>query len=217
MAEAAALALSSGVALAVTRQCKTGVPCYGTKERDLMKGSAGNDSMYGKGSGDTLKGFGGSDILRGQGRSDRLFGGSGGDFLYPGPGNDASEGGGDAMDRYLFEAVDNKWGRDTITDTADSDNDPSTGNTVQFYDLSTQLTIALVSDPLSPEVKNASGKSTVNWSNNAIDRVYSESKGDDTIYGNSAANGLITRGGDDDVHAGAGNDYIDVRDNADGD
>lgn len=88
---------------------------------------------------------------------------------------------------------------------------------MQFYDLNTKLTIDLVSDPLSPEVRNASGKSTVNWDGNAVDRVYSEGRGDDTIYGNAAANGITTHGGVDQVFAGAGSDSINVADGAGGD
>jgi hypothetical protein len=219
----AALVLSSGVALAVTKQCKTfdsvtgsGV-CYGTKERDKLLGTDGINYMYGKGAGDILKGFGGDDYLIGQGGSDKLFGASGLDRLYPGPGNDALDAG-DGNDSYYFEA--NKWGKDRITDTDVSDNLTSTGNWVNFDDsLTTNLTINLNSDsgPL-PEVKNAGGTSTVNWDGNAIMNAEAYSSGDDTIYGNGAANHLTAgNGGSDIIYAAEGDDFIEVNDGTGGD
>ena len=211
----AALLLASGVALAVTRQCKTGVNCFGTKERDKLLGTDGINYMYGKGAGDTLKGFGEDDYLTGQGGSDKLLGASGLDRLYPGPGNDLLEAG-DGNDSYYFEA--NKWGKDRITDTDVSDNSTSTGNWVSFDEgLTTNLTIKLVSDALSPEVRNASGTSTVNWGGNAIMNAEVYSSGDDTIYGNGAANHLTGVGGNDAIYAAEGDDFIEVNDGAGGD
>jgi hypothetical protein len=64
-AMAAALVLSSGVALAVTKHCKSEVPCRGTNERDRLLGTDGRNQMFGKGRGDTLKGFGASAALNG--------------------------------------------------------------------------------------------------------------------------------------------------------
>lgn len=204
---AAALVLSSSVALAVTKHCKTDLNCNGTKERDKLLGTDGSNFMYGKGSGDTLKGFGGSDILYGLGGSDKLFGGASNDLLYPGPGNDTSDGG-EGEDYYIIEA--RNWGKDTI-------NDPDTTNHLEFKDLGTDLTINLVSDPNRDEVSNAGGTKTVNtinWPNNVISYIRNDNNGTDTIEGNPAAN-VIFNGfgkGRDWVYAGGGNDYIDVRD-----
>jgi Ca2+-binding RTX toxin-like protein len=211
-----ALVLLSGVALAVTRQCKTGIECYGTRESDTLKGTDGIDYMYGKGAGDTLKGFGGDDYLTGQGGSDKLFGASGLDRLYPGPGNDVLDAG-DGNDSYYFEA--NKWGKDRITDTDVSDNLTSTGNWVSFDDgLTANLTITLNSDSGSlPEVRDASGTSTVNWGGNVIMNAEAYGSGDDTIYGNGAANHLTGAGGTDTINAAEGDDFIEVNDGAGGD
>ena len=210
----AVLVLASGVALAATRQCKTIDPntgagiCYGTKEKDKLLGTDGHNIMYGKGKGDTLQGFGGADILYGQGGSDNLFGGPANDLLYPGPGNDTSDGG-EGDDTYIVEA--NNWGKDII-------NASDTTDRVEFNDIGTDLTINLVSNPDLDEVKNADGKSTINWSNNVINRVRSDNNGDDTIHGNPAANIIFNRygKGSDTISAGGGSDYIDVQD-GDGD
>ncbi len=226
----AALVLSSGVALAAinTINCKANKPCYGTKARDLMKGSAGSDWMMGKGRADTLKGFGNSaddeELLYGQGGNDKLYGGHGWDILSGGPGNDALVGddsGTISHDDYEFEA--NNWGDDTITDNASWD------NTVHFRSgITTNLTINLNSLDLAPEVRNADGTSTVNWSGNVINDVNNQGTGDDTITGNDAGNriqsigfdpqtGIYNSGGADTILAGGGSDVINVDDGFSGD
>lgn len=211
----AALVLSSGVALAVTRQCKTDVPCYGTKERDKLLGTAGSNFMYGKAANDTLKGFDSWDGLYGQKGNDRLFGGAGGDDLDGGPGRDALLGEEDD-DFYRYGA--NNWGKDTITDTTLSDTDYNTGNTIGYDSaVTTNLTIKLVSDPLSPEAKNADGTSTVNWSGNVIDEVFNSSPGNDQVTGNGVANNIISRNGFDTVYGLGGDDQITVNDGSGGD
>ncbi len=159
----AALVLASGVALAVTRQCKTIDPvtgagtCFGTKERDKLLGTEGHNIMYAKGSGDTLEGFGGSDILYGQKGKDKVIGGFGNDLLYPGPGNDTSDGS-VGTDHYIIEA--DNWGKDTISisDTAAAD----ARDHLEFEDIGTQLTINLAANPNQDEVTNAAGTSTIN-------------------------------------------------------
>jgi Ca2+-binding RTX toxin-like protein len=210
----AAMVLSSTMTLALDKQCKTydsitdsGI-CYGTEERDTLLGTQGPNVMFARRGDDTLKGFGDTDGLHGDEGSDKLFGGAGGDSLLPGPGNDMSAGGAGG-DVYSFEI--NNWGKDTIRDL-------DTGNTVHF-DVGTDLTIRLVSDPARPEVKNEVGTSTVNWDDNVINHVTNQGSGDDRISGNAAANNIdsFAGGGDDDVLARSGNDSINVADGADGD
>lgn len=192
-----ALSVSSGIALAATIHCKTGRICNGTNQRDLMKGTNGFNEMHGKGRADILKGFGFDDNLYGEGGNDRLNGGEG-------------------SDGYQFTP--DNWGKDTITDTPISDTITGTGNRVYFVGVTTSLTINLVSDsgPL-PEVKNADATSTVNWSGNVIDEVANVSTGDDTINGNPAANGILSKNGTDTIFAGGGSDLIEVNDSAGGD
>ena len=227
VAMGAALVLSSGVALAInTIQCKASqLQCAGTKARDLMKGSAGSDFMYGKARGDTLKGFGndhsGDEYLFGQGGNDKLYGGLGWDILDGGPGNDLLDGSAGQPTYYDFKA--NNWGNDTITDELPGPGFLS-GNTVYFSGaVNTNLTINLNSVDQAPEVKNAEGTSTVNWSENVVDKVQNAGTGDDQITGNDADNyiqsvgfdfdtGAIS-GGADNVFAGEGNDTIYVDDN----
>jgi Ca2+-binding RTX toxin-like protein len=212
----AALVLSSGIALAVTRQCKTIDPntgagtCFGTKERDKLLGTDGHNIMFGKGSGDTLEGFGGGDILYGQGGGDKVIGGFGNDLLYPGPGNDLSDGS-LGEDHYIIEA--DKWGKDTISisDTAAAD----LPDHLEFQDVGTQLTINLASNPNQDEVTNAAGTSTINWPDNDITILRSDNSGDDTVNGTPAADVIFLgfgEGGIDIVSAGGGNDFVDVRD-----
>jgi hypothetical protein len=193
-----ALTVSSGIALAATVHCKTGRICSGTNQRDLMKGTNGFNEMHGKGRADTLKSFGAADNLYGEGGNDRLNGGEGGDG---------------------YQFTSDNWGKDTITDTPISDTNTFTGNMVAFtLGVTTSLTINLVSDsgPL-PEVKNADATSTVNWSGNVIDNVSNASTGNDTINGNPAANGILSKNGSDNIFAGGGSDLIEVNDNAGGD
>ena len=46
-----ALVVSSGVALAVTKSCVTGVDCFGTRKADTLNGTEGTDYMHGTGAG----------------------------------------------------------------------------------------------------------------------------------------------------------------------
>ncbi len=213
---AAALVLAGGVALAITKQCQTEIECIGTPEGDELLGTSGSDWMFGRGGGDVLKGFGEWDGLQGEAGNDELLGGAGGDDLYGGPGTDALKGQGDG-DAYRFET--GNWGRDTITDASASDNDHRTGNGIFFERaVGANLRITLVSSPERPEVTDAAGANTANWSNNVIDNVYNDkASGDDTIDGNPAANFIRSEGGKDDVYAGGGNDHIDVSDGDGGD
>lgn len=83
------------------------------------------------------------------------------------------------------DGEDNHWGKDRIVDVAMPDNDPFTGNELDFGQLeagTTRLTIRLSSGP-GPEVRNASGTSTVNWDGDVIDIVWG-GEGNDLITGN---------------------------------
>lgn len=206
----AALVLSSGLALAVTRQCETDIECFGTRRSDTLLGTDGHNGMYGKGAGDTLKGFDGGDGLHGQGGSDKLFGGASGDDLTGGPGNDVLAGGED-RDRYIFEA--NGWGDDTIFDAANPLGVATTNTNVLFQcTVSADLIVDLNSGK-GPEIKNSAGTSTVNWSGNVIYNPWVCSSGDDRIVGNAGPNWIISKTGADRVKGGAGDDEIWVDDN----
>lgn len=83
----------------------------------------------------------------------------------------------------------------------------------------TPVTIDLASKPGSPEVRNAAGTSTANWSGNIIDNVVAWNSANDTIIGNDAANHIFSdtpvhasRYDQDTVSAGGGDDLVDVSD-----
>ena len=204
-----ALIVFSEVALAATLTCQAEVACFGTKQPDTLNGSEGVAYMFGKGRGDTLNGFGGNDNLYGEGGPDKLFGGPGVDELTGGPGIDALSGGEDA-DVYHFK---DGWGKDTITDSATSQNKVMFGSPLGGTQgsVTEDLIIKLLPGE-GPEVKNASGTNTINWAeNNAVQYVYSGS-GDDQITGNAAANSIHARYGADTISAGGGNDDVHVAD-----
>lgn len=224
VAMGAALALSSGLALAVTKQCKAGVDCHGTKEDDRLLGTASPDNMFGERGDDRLYGKEESDELYGGKGKDKLFGGPNNpvgfaDQLDGGPGNDALAGGEGDNDIYYYFA--NSWGKDTITDTAVSDTNPDTGNKINLQpSVTTHVTINLISDSgPAPEMKNADGTSTVNWSGNVIDRVESYATGAITIDGNSVANNIRSQNGPpvSTISSGGGSDIVAVVDFAPGD
>ncbi len=207
-----ALVVFSGVALAATISCEALLDCYGTKQADTMNGSDDADHMYGKGRGDTLNGLGGSDMLYGQGGADKLFGGPNFDLMVGGPGNDTLSGGEDSADRYYFYTA---WGKDAITDDVNDTNQLSflEGPDSDEDGVSDEDLIIKLASADGPEVKNASGTSTVNWEGNAIAWVYPSGSGDDQITGNSYANVIdADTGGADNISTGFGDDRIDVAD-----
>ena len=247
-----AMLVASGVAWALSITCpnRDGNLCIGTDRQDTMTGRDSRaDDMRGKGAADVMRGRGGSDeMLGGTGRdtasgqdgpdtlsggpgADTLGGGKGNDYLAGGDGPDALNGG-SGDDTYNFGNDD--WGDDTITDTSNARIDPNTGtpigNFAQFgfpNPLTTGLTVNLNSSTGSPEVSNGTLTGTVNWSDNAIDGVYVESRSTDTtitihntINGNAMANQLVGKGGEktiSTINAGGGNDWISVQDFAGGD
>jgi Ca2+-binding RTX toxin-like protein len=77
---AIALLLVSGVAWAVTKDCRAGADfCVGTNERDTLNGSEERDKIYGKAANDKLFGNGGNDNLLGGEDNDTIRGGAGED------------------------------------------------------------------------------------------------------------------------------------------
>jgi Ca2+-binding RTX toxin-like protein len=209
---AAALLLSSGVALAATITCQAGVQCFGTKKADTLVGTGGPDRMFGRGGADTLKGFGSGDILNGQRGRDTLSGGSETDYLIGGVGNDALKGGAGA-ELYFFGPG---WGKDSVIDTTAS------GTEIRFFSdesHGTPVTADVIVDLRSgagPEAEDKSGTNTINWDGNVVDTVIGGT-GDDHIMGNASANLITGSRGDDTIFGGRGNDEIRVLDDSSGD
>jgi Ca2+-binding RTX toxin-like protein len=213
----ATLVVASGVALAATINCPNNGTCYGNTSSDILIGTDGYNIMYAKAGDDQLYGLGGFDTLYGEGGADLLHGDAAVDRLFGGPGNDTSVGGGD-LDYYHFEA--NNWGKDTITDP-DTTTDPNTHGVVVFSsDITANLTIDLcadcrvdvIHDVTLPEVTEAPGTSTVDWSGNVINEVSNESYGDDYVFGNEGANILRSYHGWDHVYGSGGDDSVYVVD-----
>lgn len=211
----AAVLLSSGAALAVTKQCSDkggyGKRCFGTDGADKLRGTAQRDIIYGRGGNDTIVAFGGTDGLYGEEGNDTLRAGAKGDYLVGGPGDDALDGG-DAGDSYNFP--DEGWGQDRIIDTVESGSDERGDNRVSFgpkHSGGVVVNLASDSGP-APEVESKGDGSTVDWDGDVVDMV-SDSSGDDTINGNGAPNRIFTQqGGTDTVSGGDGDDYISVAD-----
>jgi Ca2+-binding RTX toxin-like protein len=184
-------------------------------------GGSGDDELYGDRGYVEVYGGGGDDQINAGGGVDTSEGGAGDDSINAGDGNETSKGG-DGNDTYSFSVAD--WGRDTVKDTAIPDEDPGTGNAVAIGDCFcvpaiplTPVTIDLASKPGSPEVKNAAGTSTANWSGNIIDNVIAWNSANDTIIGNDAANHIFSdtpvhasRHDQDTVSAGGGDDVDDI-------
>jgi Ca2+-binding RTX toxin-like protein len=174
-----------------------------------MLGTDEKNTMFAKGRGDILKGFDASDFLNGDRGNDELYGRPAKDTLNGGPDNDVLEAG---QGHDWYDIRENEWGNDHITDTALPDNDYLTGNTIAPYPwLTTNLTINLNSGS-GPEVGNAAGTSTIDWSGNVIDNVFNDGGGNDEITGNDVANYILSREGADMVDAGPGDDRIYVSD-----
>lgn len=189
----AALALSSGIALAATIRCKSNQTCVGTREADLLKGTDGKNVMRGRGGKDTLRGRGDTDRLEGGADNDTLAGGGGGDI-------------------YWFAG--NAWGRDTIVDDIGtgsanslyfSSPDPSSSD---FPPVTDDLTITLSPDSTKPEVVTGSGTSSVNWSEALLFTTVLGGEDDDTITGDDASNSIAGGRGADTIDGGESRDNL---------
>src|SRR5918998_4290436 len=110
---AIALLLVSGVAWAVTKDCRAGADfCVGTNERDTLNGSEERDKIYGKAATDKLFGNGGNDNLLGGEDNDTIRGGAGLDTVQgQTQGNDEvyGQGGDDELDDYSYHKVNSQF------------------------------------------------------------------------------------------------------------
>lgn len=145
-----------------------------------------------------------------------MFGDGGNDELWGGDGTTNDDGaddklsGGGGSDSYRFG---DGWGHDTIIDERIPDNNPNTGNEVNFTSTSNSpLTVNLISLEATPEVSE--GTNTINWDGNIIDNVYNPHTSSDTITGNNRANEIISIASfdNDTVSSAGGDDFINVQD-----
>ena len=214
----AMLALTAGVALAVTKQCNDEYDyvCRGTQGADTLLGTNDSDDIRGLGGDDKLEGRGEPDALLGGGGGDSLLGGYGSDYLSGDAGNDALFGG-IGGDLYVFTGG---WDRDTIVDGAQAENDPNQVSVNQS--VTSGVAVNLVPSASRSEIRTLDGGNTVNWTYKTIVRdVRLEGRGDDLVSGNNAGNFIDGEGsgastGADKVYASGGSDLVSVAD-GDGD
>jgi len=90
-AVAAALVLTSGIALAAVISCPGGL-CFGTPEPDTISGSGVNDEIHALAGNDFVDGFAGNDEVLGDQDSDELRAAENSDVSDGGPGNDLIDG-----------------------------------------------------------------------------------------------------------------------------
>ncbi len=160
-----------------------GVDTYAGTIENLV-GSSGNDNFTGNGSVNDLTGNGGNDSLTAAGGADALFGNAGNDTLLPGAGIDNADGG---TDDDTVSYVDSSTRiflnlSGTVTPPAGGSVDP---DTVEEVDPGTEDDV--------PNVENAIGSDV-----NSLD----------ILTGDSTANNLDGRVGDDRFFGGDGNDQI---------
>jgi Ca2+-binding RTX toxin-like protein len=217
------LLLASGVALAITKQCKPNVNCVGTENPDTLTGTQGPDLIRGLAGNDTIRGLRGSDLVYGNAGNDGLNGGRAPDLMVGGTGDD-TQNGGKSGDDYMFEG---SWGEDTIIDIPEVKHPTRSTDSRLLHAVDfprpecdtpvRDLAIKLNSNSgLGPEVTD--GVNTVNWDGNVITVVGNENPGNDAIRGNDQTNHIENKdvcdprgltSGTDTIKAGAGADEVD--------
>lgn len=172
---------------------------YWYQRVDQLYGGRGHDELHGN-LGDELYGGPGNDKLYGSRDFEHFYGGPGDDILYGRVERDKG-----FVDTYFFESG---WGHDTIVDGPTG----SLGNFLRLDDVTEDLHIYLTARPGRSEVRSADGSSTIQWDDDAINRLYA-GQGDDVIRGDARQNRIKVRsGGNDTVYGRGGNDRIGARD-----
>jgi Ca2+-binding RTX toxin-like protein len=107
---------------------------YGTKDKDVLKGTAQPDAICGGPGKDTIRGLKGNDILIGGKDNDRVTGSGGNDKIYLGAGNDRANGG-SGKDRIVgYKGNDTLVGgsqRDLLNGQAGTDTCKGSGDSVK--------------------------------------------------------------------------------------
>lgn len=162
---------------------------FGTVEKDLIRGFAGNDDLVGFNDHDILDGGIGKDFVFGSNGHDSLLGSSGDDTLWGQADNDFLDGG-QGADLLLGNN-----GNDTILG-ADG-NDTIQGNLGDDY---------LVGNNGRDRIQGQAGIDTVIGGNG--DDTLRGQAGDDYLFGNFGNDSLIGDNGLDTLDGGAGNDIL---------
>jgi hypothetical protein len=204
--------LVAATVLADTIQCPDG-GCNGTNRDDRILGTSVGDNIQGFNGDDVIKGFGGQDnTLRGDAGADKIRGGAGSDYVEGGPGRDDVSTGPDGG--IFFYSQD--WGRERIEETPILDANLDTGHFVRLDNVTSRLTIDLNSGP-GPEVTNRRGTMTLNWANDVIDGG-GGGLANDVIRGRAIGDNIQSfTGGEDEIHARGGDDFVYTLDGEGGD
>ncbi|MDP9477123.1 MAG: hypothetical protein M3R38_15825 [Actinomycetota bacterium] len=194
---AAALLVGGGAAWAITKDCPTIEPCYGTSDDDVMHGNGKANHLYGLGGEDRLYAYAGI--------GDTLNGGKGDDQLH----------GARGWDIYVFN---DGWGEDSVFDP-----DVEISSLLNFRSVSTPVSIDLV--PKSSTLVRAwSGTNRVFTPTNSriddaiggrandvivghdLQNLLSGQQGNDRIYGRAGRDQLVGGEGEDKLYGGSGGD-----------
>ena len=186
---------------------------YNGDTRSLIEnanGGSGNDTMSGNQANNTLNGNDGNDVINGLLGNDTLNGGAGNDTINGGDGADTITGGTGT------DTVHGGNGNDTITSSGHGTYFGEANNDYMYAGIGSDETLdgGTGFDTLDTTLWN--GEYTINMTTGVTD--YGESfinfenlitgDGNDTITGSSAANLIITNGGDDVIITGGGADTV---------
>lgn len=208
----ACVLLMAGISLADTIQCPDG-GCNGTDQDDRILGTSAQDNIQGLAGDDVISGFGGGDnVLRGDSGADKVRGGAGFDFVEGGPGRDEVSTGPDGGSFFYSQG----WGRERIEETPILDASLDTGHFLRLDNVTSKLTITLKSGP-GPEVTNRPGTMTLDWAGDVIDGA-GGGAANDVIRGRGIGDKISSfAGGEDEIKARGGDDFVYTLDGEGGD
>jgi Ca2+-binding RTX toxin-like protein len=179
--------------------------CFG--QPATIVGTEGNDSLLGGPGVDVIVGLGGADRIKGRGGNDLICGGAGNDFIYGGGGNDQIDAGDDGgpihggpgKDVLLGGAGrDGLWG-DQGNDTIDGGNDEDE----VLYAIPSTCSVTV-------DLAAGTSSSTCDGSDAIINvEDVDAGAGDDIIRGDDGPNRLIGDTGANLIYGRGGDDYLD--------
>ena len=150
---------------------------------------SGIENVIGSSSADTITGDGGINVIDGQDENDTIDGGAGADILN----------GDDGDDRFI------QRDSETLNDAINGGTNSSVGDTVDYSNLTSSVTVDLLNGGSTTTVQVA----TVNDHTIRNIENITGSSVNDTITGNNSINTILGGAGDDTIDGGLGADYLD--------